>query len=123
MSKLYSIVAISLILVLSVFGCEPTPEPAPSMNAAQVIEHVNQVMENEYEYGNPSLRIQTSYKALSAKNGEYGYWHITVERKAELQRLNEDQWTPYPGSPTEKDIIYKYFEEATGQLTPTAVAP
>lgn len=97
------------------------PTQTPKMNAVQVIEHVNQVMENEYVYQVPSLRYQISYKALSAKDGEYGYWHVTVEKKTEAQRLYESQWTPYPGSTPQRDIIYRFLEEATGELTPTAV--
>ena len=123
MKEHFTSIVLLILLISTVVGCQQAPESPqpPKMTAAQVIEHINNVLENEYFYQGSVLRYEIRYNALSAEVWEIipemkGIWHITVKVVTEYQRLYEGQWVPFPGYQPKIDT-YKYrFYEGTAQL-------
>lgn len=67
-----------IFLVGGILGYLPSTDKVqqsakPTMTAAQVIEHVNQVLKNEYTYQSSTLRYEIRYNALNAVYGEPNY--------------------------------------------------
>lgn len=123
MKKPFTSIVLLIILILTVVGCQQASESpqTPKMTAAQVIEHINNVQENEYFYQGLILRYEIRYNALSAEEWKItpemkGVWHVTVKVVTEYQRLYEGQWVPFPGFQPKIDTFKYRFYEGTAKL-------
>ena len=119
MRKLVLLVVI-LIMGIAFVSCQEEPQSTTStMTAAEVVQHVNQVLKNEYIYRTLTTRYEIRYAALSAEQWEIRgqtlelVWHVTVRVTTEYQRLHEGQWILGAASPNPATEIrtYRFFEK------------
>ena len=90
------------------------------MTAAEVVQHVNLVLMDVYKDIDAYARYETRHKAeLARYSSDTGYWHVTVRKTTQKQRLYSGLWRLDPAEQTQTNIEYYLFEETTAQLTPT----
>ena len=112
MRKLVLLV-VALIMGIAFTGCQGEPQSA--MTAAEVVQHVNLVLENEYQYQDVYNRHETRYTALTAEQFKTGgqtleiVWQVKVRVDLERQTLLSGIWIP--SSPVSEIRTYRFLEK------------